>query len=237
MRTDSRKSSLAVRAALLGALVVAGPARAQHDHAAHAAPVPPAASHGGTLVEAGGGHFEVVFTTGGLTVYPMTAAHQPVDASRLTGTATFFHPAQPGKPWFERALQPVAPGTGQAAAALGLTADLSKVPPSGATVSFRVEGLGQPAQFTTPFALAGSGALTVAAATAADRAAIAAQRDCRVSGEALGSMGVPLKVSRGGQATFVCCKGCLKAVQAAPEKFLSAAGTAAPAAGHGPHDH
>lgn len=237
MRTDRRDSRVALWAALLGAVAGAGTARAQHDHAAHAAPAPPAAPHGGTLVDAGGQHFEVRFTASGLTLYPLTAEHGPLDASHLAGKATFVHPSRPGKPWFERSLQPVPSAGGQDPTALGLKADFSKVPARGVTVTFQVQGLEKPVQFTTPFALAAGGAVTVADAAAADQAAIAAQRVCKVSGEALGSMGTPLKVSRGSQTTFLCCKGCLKAVQANPDKFLAASGPAAPDAGHGTHDH
>jgi YHS domain-containing protein len=212
-------------AVAVGSLGVAV-ARAQHDHAAHAA-----APHGGTMVTAGGRHFEAVFTPTGVTLYPLTADHRPLDASNLGGTVTFFHPTAPAKPWFERPLQPVAAGP---QSALGLAMNLASVPATGVTVRFRLSGLGQPTEFTTPFALAGGGPLAVTTSTAADRAAIAAQRVCKVSGEELGSMGTPLKVSRGGQTAFLCCKGCLKPLQANPDKYLSAS---APAAGHDHHDH
>jgi YHS domain-containing protein len=33
-------------------------------------------------------------------------------------------------------------------------------------------------------------------------------------------MGGPLKVTRDGKSTFVCCKGCLKELQANPEKYF-----------------
>ncbi len=49
-------------------------------------------------------------------------------------------------------------------------------------------------------------------------------------------MGGPLKVSRGEKSTFICCKGCLKEVQANPEKFLSGSATASDAK-HKHHDH
>jgi hypothetical protein len=59
-----------------------------------------------------------------------------------------------------------------------------------------------------------------------------------VSHEELGSMGPPLKVSRGGKSTFLCCKGCLKEVRADPDKFLGASAAApAPDAKHDHHDH
>jgi Cu/Ag efflux protein CusF len=49
-----------------------------------------------------------------------------------------------------------------------------------------------------------------------DRKAAEAQRFCPESKDLLGSMGVPVKVMVQGQAVFVCCGGCKKAVEARP---------------------
>jgi hypothetical protein len=43
----------------------------------------------------------------------------------------------------------------------------------------------------------------------ADRALAEQQQTCPVSGEPLGSMGTPLKVSVEGREVFVCCEGCV----------------------------
>jgi hypothetical protein len=42
----------------------------------------------------------------------------------------------------------------------------------------------------------------------ADRELAAAQRICPVSGEPLGSMGTPIKITVGDRSLFVCCSGC-----------------------------
>lgn len=55
----------------------------------------------------------------------------------------------------------------------------------------------------------------------ADRQAAARQRTCPVTGEPLGSMGVPIKVRVKGQDVFVCCAGCKDAVLDEPDKFLA----------------
>jgi YHS domain-containing protein len=232
MRLD-RHSVWAWTVVAVGSLGVAV-AQAQHEHAAPAAAAPAPAPHGGALVTAGDRHFEAAFTPTGVTLYPLTADHRPLDASKLDGTVTFFHPSAPDKTWFERPLRPVAAGPQAAPTALGLAMDLANVPATGVTVRFRVSDQGQPSEFMIPFALAGVGPLSVTTSTAADREAIAAQRVCKVSGEELGSMGTPLKVSRGGQTAFLCCKGCLKRLEANPDKYLSAS---APAAGHNHRDH
>ena len=42
-----------------------------------------------------------------------------------------------------------------------------------------------------------------------DRALAEAQKICPVTGELLGSMGVPIKVTVQGRDAFVCCEGCV----------------------------
>ena len=184
-------------------------------------------------------HFEVVFAKDGLKVYPRSHEDQPVDASRLTGTATFYHPNSP-KPWFERKLAPTAASPGKAPSLIGTAIDLSKIPATGAKVEFKVDGLPEPAEttagFSVPFVLAPSGEIVVTKATQADAKAVAAMKICPVSKEDLGSMGGPLKVTRDGKSTFICCKGCLKDLQANPDKFLGAQASSAKGE-HDAHDH
>lgn len=55
----------------------------------------------------------------------------------------------------------------------------------------------------------------------ADQALAESQKVCPVTGEPLGSMGVPLKVSVEGRDVFICCKGCQKKIQENPEKYLA----------------
>ena len=94
------------------------------------------------------------------------------------------------------------------------------------------------AAFSVPFALASSGEIVVAKATKADEKAIAALKTCPVSNEDLGSMGGPLKVTRGEKSTFICCKGCLKQIQANPDKYFGKVAAAPSEKGkHEHHDH
>ncbi|RUL87046.1 hypothetical protein [Tautonia sociabilis] len=161
-----------------------------------------------------------------------------MDLSRVAASATFYHPNLPDKPWFSRPLRAAPSHPGHPAEALELAIDLSKVPAEGAKVAFRLEGLADSAEptatFTVPFAFAKAAEIAVTKATEADRAAIGALKLCPVSGEELDSMGGPLKVSRGDQATFICCKGCLEPIQADPDKYLS--GGVKPGAA-AEHDH
>ncbi len=239
MHMIARKSPTAFGVALALGLGSVGLSRAQdgHEHK-HGAPL-----HGGKVAMTQEYHFEVAFAKDGLKVFPRTHEDKPIDASHLTGTATFYHPNSP-KPWFERKLAASAASPGQAASSLGTAVDLSKVPAPGAKVTFRVEGLPEAAEptatFTVPFSLASAGQIVFSKATQADAKAVAAQKICPVSREDLFAMGGPLKVSRGDKSIFICCKGCLEEIQANPDRFLGAAaapGTTKAHTGQAPHDH
>ncbi len=203
-----------------------------HDHGG--------ATHGGADAKTKRHHFEVVFTNGGLTLYAHGPDHKALDASRIAATATFYHPSAPEKPWFRRELKPTPASPGKPADSLALAADLSKIPASGAKVAFQVTGLPDAAEpgasFIVPFAVAKSSGIEVAKATKADQAAIDKLKDCPVSHEDLNAMGGPLKVSLNGRSTFICCKACLKEIQANPGAFFGGA-AAAPKGEHDGHDH
>jgi hypothetical protein len=235
MNAIRRMSLTALGVTLTLGIGLVGRSGAHEGHGQqHGAPL-----HGGTVAMTKEYHFEVVFTKDDLKVFPRTHEDQPIDASRLTGTATFYYPNVP-KPWFERTLVASA-SPGHAGSSIGTTINLSKVPTTGTTVTFRVDGLPAAAEpsatFTVPLALASSGTIVVATATRADMNAVAAQKVCPVSMHDLSSMGTPVKVSRGDKSIFLCCKACLKEIQANPDKFLAASAAAPAAAGHEHHHH
>jgi hypothetical protein len=114
---------------------------------------PARSARGGALASIGAYRFEVFFYTTGLRVFPEDGNGAPLDAAKLTGTATFYHPNSP-EPWFARPLHPSA-APGRASESLELALDLSTVPPTGARVAFEISGLPSPAdpvaKFTLPF--------------------------------------------------------------------------------------
>jgi hypothetical protein len=55
---------------------------------------------------------------------------------------------------------------------------------------------------------------------AEDRKLALEQRVCPVTGEPLGSMGVPVKITLRGQPVFLCCKGCTGAAKRNPDEIL-----------------
>lgn len=231
MHAPRRKSLATFGVALALSLGLVGASRAHDGHDPGAAP------HGGTLEMGKHYQFEVVFTPAGVKVYPTGMEGKPLDATKLSGKVIFYHPSSP-KPWFDRPLSAAAAISGQAPASLDRTIDLSKVPTKGAKVAIEITGLPDPAEptvsFTVPFVLTqpaavaarpapAPAAITYASATRADQVAIKAQRVCPVSGKSLGSMGMPIKVTRGDRSVFLCCQGCLGKVTANPDQYLGAA--------------
>jgi Cu(I)/Ag(I) efflux system membrane fusion protein len=57
--------------------------------------------------------------------------------------------------------------------------------------------------------------------SAADRQLAAKQKICPVTGEALDSMGGPVRVEVAGRVMFVCCKACEKPLRRNPAKYLA----------------
>ena len=54
-----------------------------------------------------------------------------------------------------------------------------------------------------------------------DRALARAQKVCPVTGEPLGSMGKPEKITVEGREVFICCAGCEDMIREDPEQYLS----------------
>jgi len=57
--------------------------------------------------------------------------------------------------------------------------------------------------------------------SAADRKIAEAQKVCPVSGEMLGSMGMPVKMEAQGVTVFLCCPDCKKEFQSDPAKYIA----------------
>jgi YHS domain-containing protein len=61
---------------------------------------------------------------------------------------------------------------------------------------------------------------------AADRALAEKQKVCPVSGQQLGSMGKPVKVTVKGKTFFLCCEACKEDLNKDPDKYLAKLSTA-----------
>jgi YHS domain-containing protein len=54
-----------------------------------------------------------------------------------------------------------------------------------------------------------------------DRATAEKQRTCPVTGELLGAMGKPYKITVEGRTVFLCCSGCEEKFRKDPEKYFA----------------
>lgn len=64
-------------------------------------------------------------------------------------------------------------------------------------------------------------AVTLAKLPDGDREAAIGQKLCPVSGEPLGSMGLPVKVAVESRDVFICCEGCRDILEKEPAKYLT----------------
>lgn len=204
-------------------------ASAQHDGHEHDGGH---AQHGGQVATSARYHFEVVFEENGLRVYPRGESLTPEAVASLRARAFFLLPG--AKAYTDpHPLRPIQASPGQPAAALELNADLSQIPTEGTKVTFQVWKLPDPAEpkaeFTVPFALNESAKIRTVKATEADKLGVTAQGTCPISGDALNSMGGPIKVVRGDESLFICCQGCLEPLEAEPDRYFGSVISAAKA--------
>jgi len=54
-----------------------------------------------------------------------------------------------------------------------------------------------------------------------DRAAAEKQHMCPVTGEMLGTMGAPIKLTLNDQDVWICCNGCRKKAEADPDAIIA----------------
>lgn len=198
-----------------------------HDHghgsgiggdagAAHRSP------HGGQMTVAGPLSFEAVYRPKQTRLYLYGADHRPLSAKGVQGRVVMN--VRGHEKAFPFPLAYVAPQAGSTGGDfLAAVADVSRVRDGDMTVTFELANLPNPAQsraaFTQTFALSKL-PVVVAPLDESDRAGIARQKVCPVSGGKLGSMGTPLKVLIGDQPVYLCCKGCLGKIQEKPELYL-----------------
>jgi len=100
---------------------------------------------GGLIARTSTLEFETFFYKTGVRVFVHTSAGQAVDASRLQGTATFYHPNST-QPWFTRPFQPTT-------TSLDLAIGLDSAPRTGGRVTLQIHGLPRPGPGEVTFTL------------------------------------------------------------------------------------
>jgi hypothetical protein len=108
-------------------------------------------ARGGILATAEGHQFEVFFYPSGVRVYLLDASGRPVDASGLTGHATFYHPNAPDSPWFSRPLHLDQTTSDHSPVSLELSVGLERAPRKGVEAVFEIVGLQGEASSTAEF--------------------------------------------------------------------------------------
>lgn len=192
-----------------------------HQHAGHqhAMPgqVPSSATgqvatgpHGGSLKQAGTLQLETVVSQAGIQMFVYDSSGQPVSVQSGRGAASLRVEGYAKRYRYD--LLPDGKG------GLTVPVNLSKI--AGRQVEIDIQlvglaGLGRSGVQLSEVATVPASEAQLAAA------AIARQKICPVSGKLLGSMGDPVAVDVGGDRVFVCCAGCVNAVKANPEKYLT----------------
>lgn len=192
-----------------------------HDGAAQHGP------HGGQITAKNSLTYEVVYQPQEIRVYVYRATRQPQTVRGVQGEiVTQPRDAHEAARVPLRYVAPAAGAHGQDYLAAAI--DLSQVKDGELAITFNLEKLPQSRQpeatFTQTFALSKTKPqVTTAAINEHDRAGIASQRICPVTGGGLGSMGGPIKVLVGDQPVYLCCRGCVNKVVNDPETYLAKA--------------
>ena len=98
-------------------------------------------SRGGILVATAVHRFEVFFYPTGVRVFPLDAAANTVDTSRLTASATVSYPGAPPECRLSRPLHPEPTRPGAAPSSLVASIGLADVPEKATIVAFEIMGL------------------------------------------------------------------------------------------------
>lgn len=205
-----------VLAAAIGIAAASATAQVSERHARHEQMMPRHASgilrgpHGGALHQISGVQIETVVELGGLRLFVYDRAGQSMRAAQGRGVATLRTPDSPKQYRYD--LLPDNRGT------LTAPINLSKI--AGRQIEMHFQLVGLAAAESNPVAFSEVATVPVGPQQLA-AAAIARQEICPVSGKPLGSMGEPVAVGVEGQTLYVCCAGCVDAINADPAKYAT----------------
>jgi hypothetical protein len=169
--------------------------------------------------------FEVVYYPQEIRIYIYGFMPYPESAKEAQGEVVMQVRGNPQV--FRAPLVYVAPPAGSREQDyLAAPVDFTHIRDGDMQVTLNLENLPLPHRpkvaFTQTFALTkAKPKVSLAALVEADRAGIAQQKVCPVTGAKLGSMGAPIKVLVGDQPLYLCCQGCLGQVESTPEKYLA----------------
>lgn len=193
--------------------------QSQHDHAGHnhampsmtqAREVTQAGPHGGSLKQTGNLQIETIVSHGGLQMFVYDLAGQPVSVDQGRGTVSVR--VEDNAKRYRYDLLPDGKG------ALITTVNFSQLAGRQIDVDVQLVGMNASGGNVVSF---NEVATVPASEQQLAAAAIARQKICPVSGKPLGSMGDPVAVDVNGQKVFVCCAGCVNAIESNPTKYAA----------------
>lgn len=163
---------------------------------------------------------EQLIQPGGLTLFLYDRAGASIKKEGLRGVATLAIDGNAKRYRYD--LMPASDGSLTANVNLSratgrkVQIDYQLVGLNDRTIRFRHDGVIPSAKPATRLTV------SIGKPAADDAAWIAKQKTCPVMGEPLGSMGAPVKLVVGPKPVFLCCRGCIKKVQAEPRKYFVA---------------
>ena len=202
--------------ALSAASVFGQTNQAQRSHADHkhampgmmlAREVTRVGPHGGSLKQSGDLQIETIFSQGGVRMFVYDRAGQPIMVDGCRGAVSVRVEGNAKR--YRYGLLPDGKG------ALAAPVNLSQLAGRQIDVDVRLAGITASILSFNEVATVPASELQLAAA------AIARQKMCPVSGKPLGSMGNPVAVDVNGKKLYVCCSGCVNAVESDPTKYAA----------------
>ncbi|WP_404309635.1 hypothetical protein [Neorhodopirellula lusitana] len=179
---------------------------AGHDHAGHTHAAEATGPHGGTIQTVGERRVETVIADKGIMFMILGKNDQPIAPPDATGTLKLR--VGDGEKEYTYQLKTLKN------LAIGVGVDLSKVADQTLHMNVQITNVGSEPLVFHAMGKLPSGLLS-------DELLISLQATCPVSGQPLGSMGKPPKITIGNKSLFVCCAGCTKKVEASPEQYLT----------------
>lgn len=226
-QTTTRRSSIVLLAfsLTLGMAACYAWADEGHNHADghnHAQGAQAAGHHGGQVAKTKDLCLEVVYQPKETRIYLYDHAHKHLSARGITGEASLQ--IRGNDKVYRFPAKYVAGASQGDHDYLAVFADVSNIPDGDMQVTLHLENLPatseRTAHFTQTFALAKLN-VSVAQLTEGDRAGVARQQVCPVMGTKLGSHGTPIKMLVGDQPLYLCCKGCIRKLEADPQTYLA----------------
>ena len=163
--------------------------------------------NGGSLKQSGSYKIETIVTQGGFRMFVYDSKGKPVTVDRGRGTVSVKVEGNAKRYRYD--LLPDGKG------ALTAPVNLSRI--AGRQIDADVQLVG-----ITPGKISFAEVATVPASQQQmAAAAIARQKICPVSDKPLGSMGDPVAVDIEGRTLYVCCAGCVNAVESNPAKYAT----------------